>query len=388
MSAGQYLRIETTGLKTGNKHQVLVRYIVVDNRIVAFPQNTGKQDWVRNIAASPEIKVYYKDSITSASGTIKQISGLDDPLLPIFTRKYGKETVERWYKGQHLFVEIIIKNELGTVDYEEIIYGDLEAAFDSVAADYDHHIFDNPVNTWLRNISIGTMMELFKPGETLLEVGCGTGTETLSLARRGLTIIATDISEKMLQVLSRKAQKAGLSERIVPIHCKPTELRKKISELGYEEIDVAYSTYGAINTEPNLPSMVRNLHAVLKPNSTLLLGVWNKFCLYEMVGYLLRLNPSLAFARLRNPVPVGKSRFCVPSNAFSVGDLNKLLKNQFVLQRVLGVVITLPPSNLTRYLPRGRSLQVAKKIDLDLGAGYPLNRLGDHFLGVYRKVGN
>ena len=132
--------------------------------------------------------------------------------------------------------------------------------------------------------------------------------------------------------------------------------------------------------------MIENLHSILKPNAPLLLGVWNKFCLYEIVGYLLRLNPSLAFARLRNPVPVGKSRFCVASNAFSVGDLNKLLKNQFVLQKVLGVVVTLPPSNLTRYLPRGRSFQTAKKIDLDLGACYPLNRLGDHFLGIYRRI--
>ncbi|MDA4129472.1 MAG: nitroreductase/quinone reductase family protein [Thaumarchaeota archaeon] len=386
MSSGQYLRIETTGRKTGKHHQVLVRYIADKDRIVAFPQNAGKQDWVKNIEANPEIKVYYNDSITSATGAVKEITGLNDPLLPIFTRKYGRSTINRWYKGQHLFVEIAVKKELGSISYDEIIYGDLEAAFDSVAAHYDHHIFDNPINTWLRNVSIGTMVQMFKPGETVLEVGCGTGTETLSLARHGLRIIATDISEKMLEVLSKKAARLNLSDRIIPVHCRPTELRAKLHDLGYEKVDGAYSTYGAINTEPNLHSMIDNLHSVLKPSSLLLLGVWNKFCLYEMVGYLLRLNPSLAFARLRNPVPVGKSRFCVASNAFSVGDLNELVKNRFVLQRVLGVVVTLPPSNLTRYLPRGRGFGIAKKIDLDLGAGFPLNRLGDHFLGIYRRI--
>jgi deazaflavin-dependent oxidoreductase (nitroreductase family) len=386
LSSGQYLRIETTGRKTGKLHQVLVRYVADKDRIVAFPQNTGKQDWVRNIAAHPEIKIYYNDSISSATGAIRQISGLSDPLLSHFTRKYGKPTINRWYKGQHLFVEISIEKGLGAIGYDEIIYGDLEAAFDAVAPDYDHHIFGNPINTWLRNVSIGTMVELFKPGQTVLEVGCGTGTETLSLARHGLTIIATDISEKMLQVLSKKAARVGLSDRIVPVHCRPTQLRAKLTDLGYGQIDGAYSTYGAINTEPNLNSMVENLHAVLKPDGPLLLGVWNKFCLYEMIGYLLRLNPSLAFARLRNPVPVGKSRFCVASNAFSVGELNTILKDRFILKRVLGVVVTLPPSNLTRFLPRGRSFATAKKIDLDLGAGFPLNRLGDHFLGIYRRV--
>jgi deazaflavin-dependent oxidoreductase (nitroreductase family) len=386
LPSGQYLRIETTGRKTGKNHQVLVRYIADKDKIVAFPQNTGKQDWVKNIAANPEIKIYYNDSITSATGAIKQITGLNDPLLPIFTRKYGRSTINRWYKGQHLFVEINIKKELGSIGYDEVIYGDLEAAFDSVAADYDHHIFDNPINTWLRNVSIGTMVQLFKQGDTVLEVGCGTGTETLSLARRGLTIIAADISEKMLQVLSRKAAVRGLSDRIITVHCRPTQLREKLTDLGYDKIDGAYSTYGAINTEPNLNSMIDNLHSSLKNDAPLLLGVWNKFCAYEILGYLLRLNPSMAFARLRNPVPVGKSRFCVASNAFSVGDLNKLLKDRFILQKVLGVVIALPPSNLTRYLPRGRTFGIAKKIDLDLGAGFPLNRLGDHFLGVYRRL--
>jgi hypothetical protein len=132
--------------------------------------------------------------------------------------------------------------------------------------------------------------------------------------------------------------------------------------------------------------MMTNLHSLLRPGSPLLLGVWNKFCLYEMVGYLLRMNPALAFARLRNPVPVGRSRFCVASNAFSVGTLNGYLAHHFKLERVYGVVVLLPPSNLTSYLPRGGFYSLMKKIDLNIGAGFPMNRLGDHFLAVYRRV--
>jgi len=386
MPSGQYLRLETIGRKTGRPHQVLVRYIADKDKIIAFPQNTGKQDWVKNIAEHPEIKIYYNDSMSSACGLIKRISGIHDPILPIFTRKYGSPTVNRWYKGQHLYVEMSLEKDLDSIGYDEVIYGDLEVAFDSVAADYDHHIFDNPINTWLRNVSIGSMSQIFKPGQTVLEVGCGTGTETLSMARRGVRVIASDISQKMLDVLSKKASAAGLSDRIVPVHCKPTQLVDRLKNLGIDQVDGAYSTYGAINTEPNLNSMISNLHTVLRKDAFLLLGVWNKFCIYEMIGYLLRLNPALAFARLRNPVPVGKSRFCVASNAFSVGEVNDLLKNQFKLVRVLGVVIGLPPSNLTKFLPRGRSFDLMKTVDLDLGVGFPFNRLGDHFLAVYRRL--
>ena len=269
--------------------------------------------------------------------------------------------MERWYWGQHSYVQISLSRSLGTLDYSEIIYGDLEAAFDSVAENYDHHIFDNAINTWLRNISIGRMAALFKPGQTILEVGCGTGTETLSLARRGIKIIAADISGKMLSVLSRKARASGLSDMIVPLHCRPIELKEKMKLLGLGEVDGAYSTYGAVNTEPNLHRMMENFHSVLKPNAPLLLGVWNRFCAYEVVGYLMKANPSLSFARLRNPVPIGKSRFCVASNAFSVGALDEHMKPYFKLEDVYGVVILLPPSNLTRYLPEGRILSFLKK---------------------------
>jgi len=386
MSAGQYLRIETVGRKTRKIHPVLVRYIVDNNRIVAFPQNLGAQDWVRNIESNPEVKLFYLDQMLSADARVKRISGLKDPLLSFFTRKYGTQTINRWYKGQHTYVEMLLRGGPTSIGYDEIIYGDLEAAFDSVAEHYDHHIFDNPINTWLRNVSIGEMAQLFKPDQTVLEVGCGTGTETLSLARRGVRIIAVDISSKMLEVLSKKARASGVSDRIETLHCRPTELRKEISKLGYDRIDGAYSTYGAVNTEPNLNSMILNLHSIRKSGAPLLRGVLNKFCLYEIFGYLLRLNPDMAFARLKNPVPVGKSRFCVASNAFSVSSLKKMVLPYFTLENVLGVSVFLPPSNLTRYLPSDSLFRLLKKIDLNLGSGFPLNRLGDHYLALFRST--
>ena len=386
-SAGQYLRLETTGRKTGKPHQVILRYIATGNsKIILFPQNSHGQDWIKNLEKNPNAKIFYDDKLLSGTSEIKQIAGLQDPLLSIFTRKYGESTAKRWYWGQHTYVEFSIMKSMGLLDYDEMVYGDLEAAFDSVAKDYDHHIFDNSVNTWLRNVSVGKMTRLFKRGDTVLEVGCGTGTETLNLAKNGVNVVATDISGKMLSVLSRKAKALGLSDRISTIHCRPIGLKDEIQQLGLRELDGAYSTYGAINTEPNLRSMIENIHSVLKPNGTLLLGVWNRFCAFEIFGYLLKANPALAFARLRNPVPIGRSRFCVSSNAFSVGILSKYMKPYFKLKDVTGVVILLPPSNLTHYLPRGILLNALKKIDLNLGETFPADRLGDHFLAEYRKI--
>ena len=385
MEAGQYLRLETTGRTSGTPHQVLLRYIAVNDGIIVFPLNTGSQDWVKNISENPRVKVFSVAGESMGTAQTKEITGLSDPLLSVFTRKYGRPTVNRWYKGQHLYVEISISKKLGTLDYDELVYGDLEAAFDSVADSYDEHIFGNPINTWLRNVSIGMMKTVFQPGSTVLEVGCGTGTETLSLANAGIRVVACDISQKMLDVLTKKARSAGLSQAIVPVHCRPIELVSKMRSLGISRLDGAYSTYGAVNTEPNLNTMIKSIHSILKEDAPLILGVWNKYCLYEMIGYALKLNSGMAFARLKNPVPLGKSRFCVATNAFSVGELRRFLQPWFRIDEVFGVVITLPPSNLTKYLPNGSLFDILKRLDLILGRTFPGNRVGDHFLALCRR---
>jgi len=386
-SAGQYVRLETTGRRSGRPHDVLVRFITVGGRIVVFPQNEGRQDWVANVIQNPHVRVFSEGRVIEGTCRIEEVRELNDPLLAIFTRKYGIEEVKKRYWGQHRYAEIEVTSEARAADFDDLVYADLEAAFDGVAETYDRHILGNQMNVWLRDRSVALLGKLFKAGDTVLEIGCGTGTETLCLAKQGVTVVALDVSSRMLDVLERKATDAGVRDKVIPVHARPYMARKRLSELGYSQIDGAYSTYGAINTEPRLGALMHDLHSMIKTGGPLLLGVWNKYCLYELAGYSIRMRPSMVVARLRNPVPVGKSRFCVTTTAFSVGSLGRVLTGLFHLRRVYGVEILLPPSNLVSYLPPERVLGFLKKVELKLEGHYPWNRLGDHFLAVYSRVG-
>ncbi|MBI3830590.1 MAG: class I SAM-dependent methyltransferase [Planctomycetes bacterium] len=48
------------------------------------------------------------------------------------------------------------------------------------------------------------------PGKTLLEIGCGTGTNALELARRGYTVTAFDYVEQAVEAARAKSKAAGV----------------------------------------------------------------------------------------------------------------------------------------------------------------------------------
>ena len=384
-SVGQFIRLETRGRRTGKPHTVLLRYVTIGPDVVVFPDTNSKQDWVLNLQADSRVRVHAEGKVLDGTASTARVASLQDPILAVFTRKYGDRVVRGAYWGQTNFVRIRLGSQVSSEDLNELVYADLEAAFDGVAEDYDRHIFGNTMNVWLRNRSVSLMLSLFKRGDTVLEIGCGTGTETLSLARNGIKVVATDLSSKMLQVLTRKSKEAGLSDLVVPVHCRPYQLASKLHGLGLTSVDGAYSTYGAVNTEPRLGDFFDNLNVLLKPGGRVILGVWNKYCLFEIAGYLVKANPRMAVARLRNPVPVGKSRFCVATNAYSVTSLARAIGGRFALEAAYGVCVLLPPSNLVRYLPYGPALKLAKNFEVRVGGAFPWRGLGDHFLGVYRK---
>jgi SAM-dependent methyltransferase len=48
-------------------------------------------------------------------------------------------------------------------------------------------------------------------GKTILEIGCGTGTNAVALAQRGFEVTATDIVAQAIETARRKARVAGLT---------------------------------------------------------------------------------------------------------------------------------------------------------------------------------
>ena len=108
-------------------------------------------------------------------------------------------------------------------------------------------------------------------GMKVLEPGPGMGFFTLELARLvGPTgrVIAIDIQPKMLEVLARRARKAGLADRI--------EVRSATGEgLGIDGLRGAMDfalAFAMVHEAPNAEKLLREIHDALKPGAKLLLA--------------------------------------------------------------------------------------------------------------------
>lgn len=94
--------------------------------------------------------------------------------------------------------------------YDEYKHIGVDYADPAVAQGYDaqHVKFrgkpaneSNPLLDWLG----------IQPGQTILDLGCGTGSFAIQAAQRGATVYAADASPAMLAVAERKAQAADVS---------------------------------------------------------------------------------------------------------------------------------------------------------------------------------
>ena len=308
-------------------------------------------------------------------------------ILGLFREKYGPDQFARWYHDPARIVEIATDPAFqpeGPDPYDAWI----EAEFDNIAEEYDHHILGNPVNRLLRDRSLEWLRVAFADAPALLEIGCGSGIETLSLLEDGHEVTAVDVSEKMLEVVRRKSRDVGTSERLRCVHLRAKDIGQLAKEAGESTFDGAYSTYGALNCEPDVRPVVEGLSRLLPPGRPFVAGVYNRWCLFETMSYLLSLRWDRATGRWRNPVPVGASRFCVDVFAFSVPEFRRLCAPEFSLVRVEGVPVVVPPSDLSPYLRKLPSHFGAwTRWDRLLGRRSPLKYLGDHFLMTLVREG-
>lgn len=258
------------------------------------------------------------------------------------------------------------------------------SAFDGVAATYHRDNVTNPLLAAMRRRTVDAVTARVPPGGRLLDLGCGPGTDAVSLATAGYEVVAVDLSPAMVAEAQRRAHVAGAAGRV------------QIYQLGLHElaalppgrVDAAYSDLGALNCAPDLDRLARDLADRIRPGGYLVASVIGKVCPWELAVYAWKGD----WARLRvrfSPgfvaVPLERrnvwTRYLTPGRFISVFARAGFRRRAL---RALGLFV--PPPYLNHVAARyPAGVAVLQRLEDGVGGWPGLRALGDHFLIVMER---
>ncbi|MEZ4667777.1 MAG: class I SAM-dependent methyltransferase [Anaerolineae bacterium] len=262
-------------------------------------------------------------------------------------------------------------------DRQSKFVGTSADAFDHIGARYDVEFTNTDLSLWFRARVWERLGILFKAGDHVIELGCGTGEDALWLARRGVRVLATDGSQAMIDETQRKAQEAGLAHMI--------EVRRlDFNEAAHWQLDSqfdgAYSNYGPLNCVGDWHDIGSQLTAAIRPGGKVGLGIIGPWCPWEILWFALHADFRNATRRLR-----GSTVAHLDSNYFPVyyptpGRIQRDLGAGFQRKLLWGLGVFLPPSDL--YKPVGARPWLARPLlalEKLTAPHWPFKYLGDHF---------
>jgi SAM-dependent methyltransferase len=247
-----------------------------------------------------------------------------------------------------------------------------QAYWDLTAETYDQIFPETLIGCAQRDAVWRELGSLFRPGQRILELNCGTGIDAVYLAKNGVRILACDISPRMIEVSNQRARAAEVSA-LTDFRVLPTEEIAVLAKEG--PFDGAFSNFSGLNCVEDHSNVARNLAQLLKPGAHVLLCIVGRFVPWEIVWHLAHGNLAKATHRFRRSA---LTRFgddvAVKVQYPSVRMMARTFAPEFNLRRWTGVGVAVPPSPLE---PVARTfpgvLEVLAKLDRHI-AHLPLFR--------------
>ena len=258
------------------------------------------------------------------------------------------------------------------------------AAFDRIAQVYDQRFTDSLIGRAQREAVWRVLTKTFHANDSLLELNCGTGEDAIFLASKGISVFACDASPQMIARATQRLQHDAPPTTVV--FCDlPTE---RIGELHPDvPFDGAFSNFSGLNCVANLDAVASSLANLVKPNGRLVLCFSTRFCLIEILYYLVRGQWRKAFRRCR-----GATKETLNDVEFKVfyptiRSIRKSFAPEFRLSSFTGIGVTVPPSYLEAWARKHRHLFLLLRRLEGLFATLPILRsTGDHVLLCFERV--
>ena len=259
------------------------------------------------------------------------------------------------------------------------------SAFDTIAESYDSLFTTSMIGRSQRAAVWRNAEAVFRAGDRVLELNCGTGKDALFLTTLGISVTGCDASPRMIdQARRRKAEDAP--EASVEFRALCTE---RLDELQSDFLfDGAFSNFSGLNCISDLSKIWLLLAQRLHPGAQVLVCLSARFCVWETLHYLSKGESRKALRRWRGTAEARLGRNSFPVYYPTLRSLRRSLRPMFHLRSVSGIGITVPPSYLEAWAHRNPSiLRCCETIDRVICEWPGFRVLGDHMLLRLERAG-
>ncbi len=233
----------------------------------------------------------------------------------------------------------------------------------------------NPLIGWLHNEFVTMVREAIPPGGALIDLGCA-----IEMIHAGSLI-----SPAMVRQAQTKLAVHGI-QRGVRFQTMPASQIAALDERG--PFQGAYSSLGALNTEPDLAALASALHDLLEPGAAFVAMVMNRRCLFEIWYHLRRFKRSETLDRSGEWVEsrAGVGGVQAPVTFYTPEAFAAPFAAHFAVESVRALPLWLPPVHMHElYNTDPERFSSAEARDRRMRGKRGWRALGDHFVIVLRR---
>jgi ubiquinone/menaquinone biosynthesis C-methylase UbiE len=257
----------------------------------------------------------------------------------------------------------------------------MKADFDSAAKNYDTSFTNSEIGKLQRNLVHFHLKKHLNTKKNILEINCGTGEDAIWLANQNHKVIATDISEKMIEVAKSKIKLDNLTFEVADINSISEQYKN-------EKFDLLFSNFGGLNCLSNseMRTFFENSSRIVSEKGKLILVIMPKNTLWEQLYFLLKLDFKNAFRRKKEKAIANVDGENVKTYYFNPKDIVNLSNSNFEFISAKPIGFFVPPSYLEPFFKnKKRILNFLNTLENKIKNTSFLSKYADHYIITLQK---